>query len=388
MAQRMGPKPITQRDIAARCGVSQMAVSLALRGDPGVSAETIAHVRAVAAEMGYDPSLHEAARRMALRKHGREVRNHVIGLLFPIVDMLDGYHAAIFGGLVRGVTVTGNGLLSAFLPPIGDPAHYRLPVSANRGEVDSVITLLPTAGVEPLIAQLRAIAGFGDRPVVSLVWPVADGSSIVPDYAHGAYQATAHLLALGHRHLLHFIHDNPDRYLWGYPQDARLAGVRRALEDAGLDPARHLTTTTFDNAWLDPHELVRPTPEADAALLGLLQHRPEITALLGWNDAVAIRAARALQAAGRRVPEDYSLVGFDDTDALRDTLGQNMLTSVGLPLASLGREAVTLAVQRTEGTVSEDVMRMLPTTLVLRQSTGVARGARCAGQPHYSASGS
>lgn len=366
------PRTVTQRDVAEYCGVSQMAVSLALRGDPGVSADTAARIREAAISLGYDPAAQSDARRLALRKHGLEVKNHVIGLLFPAIVFRDSYHSEIYGGIVQAISSTGSGLLSAFMGGIGDPAQYRLPASFNRGEVDAVIALLASDALHPLVAQLRAMPGFRDRPIISMVWPTDSGSNIMPDYAHGAYCATRHLLELGHRHVLHFGHADDYRYLWGYPQEQRLLGVRRALAEAGVNPETHLESYPLPSGWMNPATLDAPDGDNARALVAHLRARPHITALLGWNDAVAIRAIRALADAGYRTPEDYSVVGYDDTDPLRGDHGENTLTSVRMPLSDIGAEAVRVAFDRTTGDLAEDVTRILPTELVTRGTTGPA----------------
>jgi DNA-binding LacI/PurR family transcriptional regulator len=238
--------------------------------------------------------------------------------------------------------------------------------------VDAVLALLASDGLRPLVAQLRAMPGFRDRPIVSMVWPTDNGSSILPDYALGAELATRHLLALGHRHLLHFGHADDLRYLWGYPQAQRLSGARRALVDAGLDPETHLRTHALPFGWMAPANIDAPVGAEDGALIAYLRAHPETTAILCWNDAVAIRTVHTLRWAGLHVPEDYSVIGFDDTDSLRGEGGENVLTSVRLPLAAIGAEAVRVAMQRTTGALPEDVTRVLPTELAVRGTTGPA----------------
>jgi LacI family transcriptional regulator len=103
-----------------------------------------------------------------------------------------------------------------------------------------------------------------------------------------------------------------------------------------------------------------------------LEDHPQITAIFGLNDADARRLAYQLQYTGRRIPEDYSLVGFDDVDILPDDRGQNFLTSVYLPLIEVGRKAAQLALHQINSQVQtiEDII--LPTSLSVRGTTGPA----------------
>jgi LacI family transcriptional regulator len=105
-------------------------------------------------------------------------------------------------------------------------------------------------------------------------------------------------------------------------------------------------------------------------LLQLLKTTPQITSILAPNDPAAVVIRHILQVGGYRVPDDISLVGFDDTDPLWDSTGQNMLTTVRLPLHQLGRRAAKLIIE--QATTSENNVEkiVLPVELVVRGSTG------------------
>ena len=110
-----------------------------------------------------------------------------------------------------------------------------------------------------------------------------------------------------------------------------------------------------------------------ARLRGYLEEHPAVTAILPLNDSNAIHCWRVLQDAGYRIPEDISIIGFDDTDPLPDSNGNNLLTSVHLPLEEIGRETIRLLIRQIESRQMEQVEICLPVTLRVRNSTGPAR---------------
>jgi len=375
-------RAVTLHDVARECGVCAATVSRALKGDTRISADTTARVTAAALRLGYDPSLHEAARRMVLSRHGIEMVNHVVALFFPAHF----FETAYFSGVYRGA----NDVLAArrFAPLLMHgtgaemPGDYpiTLPRIFDRGEVDGVL-LIEGGPVtfQRLATHLREATGFGDRPIVSLIWSTPGCSSVVTDDQHGAYQATRHLLELGHRHILHYFSPLSDElYL------KRLVGMRAAMADCGLDADRHLHYLDFPNGWHNPATAPLhltpdggawhfPDPTAREALLDYLRAHPEITAIQPPNDGAALHIWYTLRWGGLRVPEDYSLVGFDDSDPIPDANGANMLTTVRLPLQEVGRQATDLLLRQLHGETTENAHLVLPTELVVRGSTAAPR---------------
>lgn len=248
--------------------------------------------------------------------------------------------------------------------------------------MDGIIVLQPPVALRAFAGQLRALRGFGQRPILSLVWPVEDCASIVTDNAGGTYQAAQHLLAQGHRHLLQFVTEFSDIYDAGYVVHTRLAGLTRALEEAGVDPASHLHPMLLPSNWQDPANLLletyrwSPSNLEDVAahpLVSYLREHPEITAVFGCNDACAIRACFLLRAAGLRVPEDISIVGFDDTDPLPGPEGANLLSSVHLPLYEMGRLAAQTIIRLVTAKTWQPEQLMLPTEFIPRASIAPAK---------------
>jgi LacI family transcriptional regulator len=372
MSRSSSPPPATGaaptlQDIAARCGVSTATVSLALRGASRISPATTTRVLAVAEELGYDPANHLAARQLALRKHGRTALNRVIALFVPQDFHLAVYTTTIFRGIMDALQAERFGLLVVYAMDEGELLSI-----ISSGNIDAAISILPF-DVERVVAALRAAPHFGARPVVSIFAEVAGVSTVHADVEAGAYLATRHLLDLGHRFIMQIFTG------WGEVanEQRRIAGVRRAMREYGLDPDRHHVLRQIGEfPLLDP-----ALPPAQAQQFPIfrtdagqsprvyLQAHPEITAFLAANDGCAIHLWRWLQAEGLRVPEDYSIIGFDDTEVVLDAEGHNLLTSVHQPLAEMGQAAGALAVRRVLRALTEEQHLLLPTTLTVRHST-------------------
>ena len=363
-------RSVTQRDIALRCGISQVGVSLALRGDASISKETIATVRAVAAELGYNPALNDSARRLIARRHGTRVISKVAALFLPSRFAAATYFHHLFQGVQEGMADQGFALL--VVSP--DTRHEEIDWSAlpevfARGDVDGVIDI--GFGLEVKRRRLQAIPNFAGRPVVSYLWPAPECGAICVDDEGGVYAATRHLLDQGHRHLL--------QYLSFLPHDLeqpRIAGAQRALREFGLDPATHLRHTRLFGPWLAPS--IPNDQQAEVSceeigfrdwLLGDLTAHPETTAILAWNDGVAQRLWYILTQAGWRVPEDISLIGFDDTAPMLDAQGRNLLTSVRLPLYQVGYQAAQMLIAQILQPATPIHTHILPVELIIRGST-------------------
>ena len=281
----------------------------------------------------------------------------------------------IFNGLLDEAIQRGFALLSMY-PAENIRDVERLPVF-SRGDVDGMVALLPPYLFYPLLHKVRQNQKFEEHPVLSLMWQMPGCSVVRTDDADGAYAAASHLLELGHRHVMHFINN-----AGGELQDNRLAAVRRAFAERGLDPARHLhfePLPDIPGAWLDPARLKtgyigweaseETEQQAREKFITSIKQRPDITAILAKNDANALHAWFALKQAGYQVPGDISIIGFDDTDSMLDDAGRNLLTSVRLPLHEVGCRAAQLMIRRILGEEKEDTTVVLPTSLIVRCST-------------------
>lgn len=372
-----GEKVVTLQDIARHCHVALSTVSLAMRHDPRVKAATRDRVLAAAQELGYNPLRHDAARRLALAKHGQTRINYLIALIFPSNFSRVNYYNAIFRGISEVLMEEGYGLLTVGFPVTYPGDHKNLlPPSFHRGEVDAVLAYgMPWYIHNHIKESLSARSTV--PPLVTIIAdnPDPQHARVVTDDKYGAYISTRHLLELGHRDLLHIVFGPGLNPL----QESRLAGVCRAMREFGLDPQHHLFRFQYDHAWIQPPagsltnaDDAHPAdtaPAANCQLIAFLRAHPRITAILTINDAVAINVWFILQQAGWHLPEEMSIIGFDDTDPLLNFEGKNILTSVRLPLTDIGRESARLAIRLVTQQAASDERIVLPVTLVVRGST-------------------
>ena len=377
MAERKsttGTRAVTIKDIARECGVSHVTVSRALRDPEAHHPETSRRILEVAARLGYDPSRHQGARRMVLSRYGKTVLNHLIGLFFPPYFYHTPFFTSLFEGLWDVTTPMGYGLLTV---KTDATVLQTLPPSFIRGDVDGAIVTANSETLPRIHAQLREQPSFGQRPIVSLMTALPGCASVSVDAIAGADALMRYLLDLGHTHFLYFQRPNAEPFY--SHQDQLAVGYRLALEARRLDPATHLHPLDLDpqleqygfNAehYMEPRIKDELTHMVRHPLLRLLDAHPEITAVLAPNDSTAVIVARLLHDAGRQVPRDISVTGFDDCAPLPDARGRNTLTTVRLPLDEVGRSASRLMIRLVQGETEGEHHLVLPTELVVRRST-------------------
>lgn len=349
-------RAVTLADIADRCGISKVSVSHALRGNVDrVSKETRERVLTVARELGYSSAYNHEARRLASKKQGGKLRNHTIGIALP--DSFGGaaYYGRVLDGIFSVLVRERYGMHITVLTDTDDP----LPIVCGRGEIDGMLMLHRGEEIAHWMSILRSEVGFGNRPIVGLVESAAGCSSIHPDDVSASYQAASHLLDLGHRHIAHAF--QPACPQGSIPAE-RLLGMESAYIERGLDPNEFL------------HCVLMPSNEADIpykmqGIRDLLKAHPEITAVCARNDFSAVCVWRVLVEAGYRIPEDMSLVSFDDTEAVIGLDGQNWLTTVHLPLYEQGQEGARLIIRLINEELSGIQETTLAAQLVIRKST-------------------
>jgi len=147
-----------------------------------------------------------------------------------------------------------------------------------------------------------------------------------------------------------------------HPESERLGGYRQACREAGvsLDDCLIPVPLAYD------HLAEKPLRDAVMA-------NRDATALLAHNDPIAVMACYVLQGLGRCVPEDFSVVGWDDTDPFPDAAGRNQLTSIGFDVVDLGRRAARLLIARIERRQSGDVTVLVAPSLAVRGTTAPPR---------------
>lgn len=339
---RAGGGP-TSRDVARAAGVSQATVSLVLGGKwrGRVSERTAQTVREAAGELGYRPNL--AARSL------RTGRTRTALLVVPALT--HEYFARVYTGAATVAAEHGFGVVLYPSPAGVGPA--RDPFGSARAAIDGVLASSMAAD---------ALAGIGDGgragglPLVMLDSdPAAPGGTPTVNLAvaDGIRQVTRHLLALGHRRITHLAGDVD---AWTFrvrarTVDAELRGVPEALPRTVRCP-------------LDVGAA------REAALRALTAPGARPTALLCDGDLLAAGALKAARTVGLRVPQDLSVSGFDDL-SLAGALDPE-LTTVRLPAEEVGAAGMAALLTLLDDGLPES--RELPVRLVVRGSTGPARG--------------
>ncbi len=330
----------TIRDVAQRAGVSTATVSRILSGASLSRPATVAAVRDAVDALNYRPS--GIARSLKLRT------TWTLGLI--VTDVQNPF----FPEVVRAVEdiAWASGFAILLCNAAGDPdresGYLRL---LEERRVDGMIV----AASHVTVAHAASLART-NVPVV-LVNCESDEvavPTILSDNASGGRFAAEHLLALGHRRIA---------VLAGTAAHAdapsRVAGVRGAMAAAGIvePPAVILAGATVD--------------AGVAATAELLRSAPETTAIICYNDLLAIGAMRAVRAAGGHVPRDISVVGFDDIDAAAWV--DPPLTTIRQHKTAMGRWAVERIAGQLRGDLDDSPQRVvLPVELVIRGSTGIA----------------
>jgi LacI family transcriptional regulator len=341
-----GASPIggrsTIRDVADRAGVSVATVSRVLSGNYPTTAGTRNRVMRAVRELDYVVNAHARALAGVTTKSVAVVLNSVISPFYATVAQGVQAQAAQEGRLcVIGTTA-------------GDPERELATDRLLREQHADAVILVGNVVINDEYRQrmtqyAQGLAAAGSQLVLCGRPPLGpDVPTIVVEYDNtgGAYAATSHLLSHGHRRVL-YLGRRP-----GNITETRIEGYRRALADHRVphDPDLEADGT------LERHEGHRMMRERLAA------GRTDFTAVFAANDVVAGGARQALTEHGLRVPEDVSMVGFDDLPPAAD-IG---LTTVHVPGEELGRTAVRLALQRVAGEPATRVM--LGTHVVMRES--------------------
>ncbi|TWX36209.1 LacI family transcriptional regulator [Frigoribacterium sp. ACAM 257] len=333
----MNARP-TIHDVAAAAGVSLATVSKAVNGRYGVSPETTAKVMAVVDALGYESSL--VASSMRARRTG------VIGVLVADFEPFSSEVLKGVGTAVRQLGAEYDLLAYSGAHQGGADGWERRSLSRLSGTlIDGAILVTPSVLTTTTSVPVVAVDPHKGR---------ADLPSVEADSRGGAGQAVEHLVSLGHRRI-GFLAGRPDLR----SASLREAGYADALRSAGIvrDPA-----LTRDGDF--------EMGAARRAARELLDVRPadRPTAVFAANDLSAIAVLRTAHELGLRVPDDLSLVGFDDIpEASRE---QPALTTVRQPMHRLGTVATTMLFTLLEGGVIDRPEVQLPTKLVVRGTTG------------------
>ena len=333
--QLSADKPVSLKILADYLGLCPATVSVVLNNIPGrsIPAETRERVRAAARKFNYQPSL--------LARSLRKQRTFTVGVLVP--ELSDGYHTLVMSGIGDHLMREGYFYFSA---------HHR----HKPDMVEEYPRLLVGRGAEGIIAIDTALHHALPIPVVAVAGhrKIAGVTNVLLDHRRAAELTLRHLHQLGHRHVAFmrgqsFSSDSDDRW-------RSLVAVAKEL---GIEIRPELTIQLERD--LTSPELGYPVVQE------LLQRRRAFTAIVSFNDIAAIGAIRALRDANLRVPEDVSVIGFDDIQVA--AYHNPRLTTIRQPLHDMGETAARILLQRMQGFKDYPVEFAVPPELIIRETT-------------------
>jgi LacI family transcriptional regulator len=343
---------ITIRDVAEESGFSATTVSIVLNNAPlarYIPSPTKVRIQKAAKKLGYHPNI--------FAKSLRSKRNHTVGVM--VFDVTDPYCTLI----LRGIE---NSLYQASYLPILTDAHN------DRSRFERYLEMLLERRVEGLIIlanwlliDINLLADLEKSEVPTVIigreHESKSISSIVVDDEGGAYSALAHLHGLGHRKIA-FVR-GPKGIM---SSKKRWKGIQKFAQDIGLELDPRLIVDLPDQ--LSPNLGVE---DAYKMTEELLKRKRPFTALMAYDDMTALGAVRALTRAGVRVPEQCSVIGFDDVAT--SSLFVPSLTTVRQPMEAMGAAGVSVILDgisaRAENREFPAAQRKLPSELVPREST-------------------
>jgi LacI family transcriptional regulator len=327
--------------IARLSGVSRSTVSRVINNDSKVSEETRAHVRSIIQQLNYMPNM--AARSLA------GGRTFIIGLVIP-TGVSSVFSDPYFPNLIRGISAACREQEYSVMLWLAEPDYERRTIMhvLRNGFIDGVIvSSMPVDEVivDALSHSTLPFILVGRDPTHPAV------SYVDVENRRGAIDATTHLIRLGRRRIATIT--GPLNTIVGID---RRDGYLEALQQRGLDPDPSLIAEG-DFSEEDAFNLTR----------GLLVHEPD--AIFAASDAMATGALRALRDAGKRIPEDIAVVGFDDMPFAAHA--DPPLTTVRQPIQSIGSLAAETLIDMIEHDEDPHTRRtLLPTELIIRKSCG------------------
>lgn len=336
---RKGAKRLTINDIARMAEVSKKTVSRVLNQSPYVHEATRAKIMTIMKESGFEPDLH--ARGLAMRK------GFLIGLIYDNPNAQ--YIVNIQRGMLEGMHGTGFELVVHPCSQSSPQFLAEVESFIERQRLYGVVLLPPVSENERLVALLREL-GCNYVRIASVLLDAAENMIIAADPA-GANAATQHLLSYGHRRI-GFI-SGPASYR---SSGQRLKGFQAALREAG---ARFHKELAIEGAY---------TFESGITCgMNLLRRSARPTAIFATNDEMAAGVYSAARSLGLRIPEDVSVVGYDDSPLA--TRLWPPLTTVHQPIPDMGRLAAERLLAKGRGVHVFEAIEFTP-QLMVRGSVG------------------
>ena len=328
-------RPATLKDVARELGLSVATVSRALAKPDLLRPATAARVHEVVHRLGFQPNV--AAQNLK--------RGHT-GIIYVVVPSLSPFFSEIFRGAERAALERGYSIVMGHTDRRPDrESEFFDRVSAGQG--DGILLVSTAEAVTPVTHKRKL------PPVVAVLDPVVnqDFPAVHIDHVKGAMTAINHLTALGHKHIAHIT--GPAR---SPAAIHRRDGYLAALSAAGINGGEENCV---------PGEFT--VASGETAMASLLARPKRPTAIFCANDEIAVGAIRAIKAAGLRVPEDFSVMGYDDQRIA--AMYDPPLTTIHVPIVDLGYNAMVKLARILAGEAYEKDL-VLNTFLVQRSTTG------------------
>jgi DNA-binding LacI/PurR family transcriptional regulator len=330
--------PVRLKELAHFLGLDPSTISFVLNETPGrsIPEETRQRVKDAAKELNYQPNL--------VARSFRNRRTLTLGVLVP--ELSDGYHTEVLTGVGDCLQGAGYSFLTA--------------LHRHRAElVEQYSKLLIGRGAEGMICIDTSLERVLPIPAVVVAGHrhLSGVTNVVLNHQKAAELTLTHLHALGHRRVA-FMRGQP----FSGDSDDRWQAIVRVCRDMGIEIQPHLTVQLEkDISW---PELGYPV------IRNLFATKRSFTALVCFNDVAAIGAIRAIRDNGLRVPEDISVIGFDDIKAA--AYMSPSLTTIRQPLAEMGRAAAQYIINRLNRTEDFREAISFEPELVIRESTSRA----------------
>lgn len=341
-SDKPAPKTVNLRTLAEYLELSQTTVSLVLNNSPAarsIPEHTRQRIREAARKLQYKPSY--------FARSLRSSRSLAIGVLAP--DLSEGYFTLVMNGVQQELLRSHYFYFTA--------CHYW-----QQEWLEEYPRLLKDRAVDGFLLLNTRIEAKAQVPVVAISSHVdlPGATNLVLDHEKAAQLALEYLYNLGHRSIA-FVRGPAQIPDSGY----RWQGIERAAAALGL-PILPELTVTLEDASLSPEAGFQRTQK-------LLEKKHPFTAIFCFNDVTAIGAVRALEAAGKRVPDHVSVIGFDDI--LSAGYLRPSLTTVRQPLLEMGRQGARILLERIADPSKEFPAEIsLEPELIQRESTGPAKG--------------
>lgn len=327
----------TLADVAKVAGVGVMSVSRVVNGTRRVSPQTERKVRAAIQRIGYEPN--EAAR--ILKGH----RARIVGLIVP--DLADPFFATYANAVQETSWKAGYMTLMAASAHSDEVERREAEIMIQRQVAGLLVTPVASRTEHFLKARKQGI------PIVSFDRPLehVDSDTLLVDNRPAAVRVTEHLIEHGHRNILCLTEDEKI-----FTLTERVSGYSEVMRRAGL-PVRVCQVGSISGSVSDQLNFA-------------LHLTPAPTAIFATRNVIAVEVLRELQKRSLRMPDEMSLVAFDDFDAA--ALVRPRITVVRQPIVELGRKAASMLLSRLDGIghQAEPSHVVLSTELVIRESCG------------------